>query len=212
MINAISSSNTSIYKNMKISFKGKSDVNYRNSNKNTKDEFIKNIEQEKVSVANWASNRIKKLDNILKAISEKDEMPKSEKARLAAADFHNDRMREALNSLESAGIKTSDCKEPSYYGGLTGNDKNILNNRVDSASNLSDAQKRDLHDKINRSYYEDSQQSFGQGDVTDPYTPDSSDTYIPDGGDGDSCDSGDSDCDSDCDGAECLSDTADCIS
>ena len=212
MISPIIASNINMAHTKNISFSGQSDTNstyYKNFNETIKDEFVKNIEDEKEAVITWANDRIEKLNSILNAIAKNDEMPKAEKPKIAAADFHTDRAREVLKELDNSHVKVSDIKYegPSTAGGFTGNQKNVLHDRVDDATNLTETEKQDLHDKINRSYYEDNQQSFGQGDITDPYTPD--DTIdIPDT-DTDSCEGCDSGCGDECD---CLSDTADCIS
>lgn len=209
MIKAISSLNTNIRKSNETSFGGSAETSYVNSNEYIKDEFVKNIEDEKKSIITWANDRIGKLNSILEAIAQNDEMPRSEKPMIAAADFHTERAKNVLDELERAGIHISDIKNegPATYGGFTGGQKNVLNNRVNDASNLTAEQKKDFQDKINRSYYEDNQQSFGQGNITDPYTPD--ETIETPGADNDSCEECGSD-DSDC--SDCASDTADCVS
>lgn len=203
MISPIIASNVNTVNTKNISFSGKSRTNsmdYKNFNETVKDEFVKNIEDEKESVIEWANDRLEKLNSILDAIAQNDEMPKSEKPKVAATAWDDELMRKAEELKNNSDISLSDKsrleraieyarthKNPETDN-LPGTAVNDLNSAIDNA-------KRNISSK---GHLDDS--------TLDPYTPDEP-TDLPDA-DTDSCDG----CDSGSDESDCVSDTADCIS
>lgn len=151
------------------------------------DEFIKNVEQERDSIIKWANKRIDKLNAILEIAKNDDELPKADKAKIAATAGDDIRLAKAKELLNNPNIPQHDkthLQEAVDYaqktrhpdtGHLTGTGAQSLENANRSAEQ-------------HISYK-------GSPDDTGAYVPDDT-TDLPDEGDG-SCDSGD--CDSDCD-------------
>lgn len=207
MIKAIISSHTNANlkkvnnneNNKEVSFK-RNDGMSQPSN----DEFIKNVEQERDSIIKWANKRIDKLNAILKIAKNDDELPKTDKAKIAATagdEILKNKAKELLSNPNVSVADKSRIKADLDYmektknvetGHASGTATQNLNSSVDSAHN-NISHKGNLDNDL------------------DPYTPDHEPTNVPDG-DGDSCDGSDSDSDSGCDESDCLSDTADCIS
>ncbi len=196
--------NTTYTKN--ISFSGKyctNSMDYKNFNETVKDEFVKNIEEEKKSVITWANDRIEKLNSILDAIAKNDEMPKSEKPKVAATAWDNELIRKAEELKNNSKISPSDRYDLEKAIEYARTHKNP------ETDNLPGTAVNDLNAAIDNAQKSSNISTKGHIDSDlDEYVPDET-TDIPADADTDSCDGCDSGCGDECD---CLSDTADCIS
>lgn len=204
IISSYTSSNfkkTNAENNKEVSFK-------RNDGKSSQsnDEFIKNVEKERDSVISWANKRIDKLNKILEIAKNDDELPKTDKAKIAAYDGIDINDLNKSKSLLNNPHVPQDMK--TKIENAIKDAEKLKNETTDAYSCTGSQQLKAVNKEAENAAI--SHKGSMDNDL-DPYTPDPDSTDVPDT-DGDSCDGSDSDCDSGCDDSDCLSDTADCIS